>query len=53
VEPAHRDRHVLPFQLVNENQAIGYLLELDTVSEVTMTFRTLQQGLSYGIRWGA
>lgn len=41
----------VPFQLVDENQPVGELLDPDAVGEVVSHFRNLRQGLSYGLRW--
>jgi hypothetical protein len=41
----------VPFQLLDENQPVGEVLEPDRVGEVVSHFRHLRQGLSYGLRW--
>jgi len=41
----------VPFQLLDENQPIGEILEPDTVGEVVHEYRNLRMGLSYGLRW--
>jgi len=41
----------VPFQLVDENQPVGELLDPDPVGEVVSRFHNLRQGLSYGLRW--
>jgi hypothetical protein len=41
----------VPFQLVEENQPVGELLDPDPVGEVVSRFHNLRQGLSYGLRW--
>jgi hypothetical protein len=41
----------VPFQLVDESQPVGELLDPDPVGEVVSRFNNLRQGLSYGLRW--
>jgi hypothetical protein len=41
----------VPFQLLDENQPVGMVLEPDPVGEVESHFHDLRQGLSYGLRW--
>jgi hypothetical protein len=41
----------VPFQLVDENQPVGAILELDQFCEVEGRYSFLRSGLSYGLRW--
>jgi hypothetical protein len=41
----------VPFQLLDENQPIGEVLEPDSVGEVSREYHNLRMGLSYGLRW--
>lgn len=41
----------VPFQLLDEKQPVGRMLQPDAAGEVVSRFRSLRGGLSYGLRW--